>query len=65
VKQQTGTKTNPVDKNRTESRNTMPVDNHPQTEAGAIHSLVKNGPGLLSVVTFEDRTTLGGEVWKY
>ena len=43
----------------------MPVDNHPQTEAGAIHSLVKNGPGLLSVVTFEDRTTLGGEVWKY
>lgn len=65
VKQQTGTKTNPVDEIRTESRNTMPVDNHPQTETGTIHSLVTNGLELLSVAIFEDRTTLGGEVWKY
>jgi hypothetical protein len=36
----------------------MPVDSHPQTEAEAIHRIVKNGLGLLSVVIFEI-----GRIW--
>jgi hypothetical protein len=65
VKQQTGTKMNPVVEIRSESRNTMHVDNHPQTKARTTHGFVTNGLGLRSVSIFEDQTSLGGEVWEY
>lgn len=55
---------NPVVEIRTESRNTMPVGDHPQAKARTIHTFVTNGLGLLSVAIFEDQTSLGGEVWK-